>query len=883
MKTKSKIKKNKNKKSRYKLKTVLFKCGYFRRSEKFIKEFNELLNENGMIVEPKLTTNIPNSINDWIYFKFDEPLENIKPSKKGGNIKMAYNFKPYDHQKEAWNHMDKHYIDDNKNRGMVVLPTGAGKTTVAAYWLIRKYINEGYRVLWLSHRVELLEQAFDTFRSFSYLIQDKELYLNMIIISGNYNSWSSVDKRYNVVFSTDRSTALNLNHLELMMSQSDKGIFAVIDEAHHTVASQYRNILETMFSNKGNKDMKLLGLTATPVRMNPNETQLLWRIYDDNFDIIKPSKKTQASEYNSIIYEVSQNQLIQENILSKPYPSTVDTKIDFEIEFTEKDYKHLEQFGDLGQDVLNKITNSSLRNEIIVKHYKDNMKKYGKTLVFAIDIPHCITLNEEFQGQGIKSDYVAYSKGNNAEVIEKFKNTDELQVIISVIKLTEGFDAPNIQTVFLTRPTRSEPLLRQMIGRGLRGPKAGGTEDAYLVTFVDTWKLFKPLDPGYILDVEKVIEDPKPEPKPSGDLTLIPMDEFEKIVKAAYELLLTKPMSYDFTIFETFPHSWYQWTREEEGEEREDLVFVFENQYEFYQDFIEHYQNNKKEIPKILNEETTREIIYKFFDDCSDPLPDYNDIIKLAGAVRRDEKINHFTFKEKEKVDPATLAREYISLNSLELRDKLREIYDNNKLCRIVYKDIFENFLTDVMKETTEILTRSMGPDKSPDKSDEDKIIELPVLPQYSEGEGYDLEEIMESVIYTDKNALNKSHFPNGEPPKYRISFTSNSTKTYFGICRYSDETIKINKALNSPKIPRFVMEFLVYHEVLHADMPNNGHDKVYRERERKFIPSKIAEEEAKEFDKQYKYDENVSYYWYTVSNQFLDTIHWDYKIEDVK
>lgn len=29
--------------------------------------------------------------------------------------------------------------------------------------------------------------------------------------------------------------------------------------------------------------------------------------------------------------------------------------------------------------------------------------------------------------------------------------------------------------------------------------------------------------------------------------------------------------------------------------------------------------------------------------------------------------------------------------------------------------------------------------------------------------------------------------------------------------------------------------------------------------------------------------DENVSYYWYTVSNQFLDTIHWDYKIEDVK
>ena len=68
-----------------------------------------------------------------------------------------------------------------------------------------------------------------------------------------------------------------------------------------------------------------------------------------------------------------------------------------------------------------------------------------------------------------------------------------------------------------------------------------------------------------------------------------------------------------------------------------------------------------------------------------------------------------------------------------------------------------------------------------------------------------------------------------------------------------------------------------------HADMPNNGHDKVYRERERQFVPSKIAEKGAKEFDEQYEYDANVSYYWYTVSNQFLDTIHWDYKIEAMK
>lgn len=875
---KSNIEKNKKKKTRYKLKTILLRCGYSRRSEKFVKEFNELLARNNIITKPRLTTSTPRTINDWICFKPSNSINNTISPERGGNSKMAVavNFIPYDHQKESWNHMDKHYIDANKKRGMIVLPTGAGKTTVAAYWLMKKYVSKGYRILWLAHRVELLEQAFETFKSFSNLVPEDQP-LNFIIVSGVHNRWSSVDKRFNVVFSTDRSAAQNLYYLELMVSQSDQGIFVVIDEAHHTVANQYTNILKTIFSKKGNKDLRLLGLTATPVRMNPDETQLLWRIYDDNFNILKPAEKTAATEYNSIIYQVSQKQLIQERILSKPHPIIINTEIDFETEFTEDDYKYLEQFGELGPDVLNRIRNSSLRNKLIVEHYKKNMDKYGKTLVFAIDIPHCITLNEEFRKQGIKSDYVAYSKGNNAEVIDKFKNTDELQVIISVVKLTEGFDAPNIKTVFLTRPTRSETLLRQMIGRGLRGPKAGGTEDAYLVTFVDTWKLFKPLVPEYVLDVEDTV-DKITESRTRKDLASIPMDLFEKIVKAAYEILLSKPISYDSTIFETFPHSWYQWTSEEEGEEREDLVFVFENQYEFYQEFIEYYQKNKDEIPNILNEETVKAIIYKFFDDCGDPLPDYDDIIKLVGAIRKGKNINHFSFEEKDKIDPAKLAKEYLSLGPLELRSKLKEIFENSKLCRTIYKDIFENFLEDVIKEITIILADTKEPKK--DEKIQEKI-EKPPLPQYPEGQGYDLQEIMDSVIYSDYKTLNKVHFPNGEPPKYRISFTSKPVKSYFGICRYSDKTIKVNRILNSPKVPRFVLEFLVYHEVLHADMPNNGHDKFFRERERKFLPSKIAEEEAKKFG--YEFDKNVSYYWYTVSNQFLDTLHWDYEIASVR
>ena len=75
----------------------------------------------------------------------------------------------------------------------------------------------------------------------------------------------------------------------------------------------------------------------------------------------------------------------------------------------------------------------------------------------------------------------------NALKIKSFKE-DKVDVLINVNILTEGTDIPNVQTVFMTRQTTSSILLNQMIGRGLRGVNAGGTEKAYIVSFIDQWK-----------------------------------------------------------------------------------------------------------------------------------------------------------------------------------------------------------------------------------------------------------------------------------------------------------------------------------------------------------------------------------------------------------
>lgn len=71
------------------------------------------------------------------------------------------------HQQEAvdalseYFHVKKDLPDRN---GMLVMPTGSGKTYTAVTWLLSQGVANGYRVVWLVHRQELVEQTYREFR-----------------------------------------------------------------------------------------------------------------------------------------------------------------------------------------------------------------------------------------------------------------------------------------------------------------------------------------------------------------------------------------------------------------------------------------------------------------------------------------------------------------------------------------------------------------------------------------------------------------------------------------------------------------------------------------------------------------------------------------------
>ena len=89
---------------------------------------------------------------------------------------------------------------------------------------------------------------------------------------------------------------------------------------------------------------------------------------------------------------------------------------------------------------------------------------------------------------GTTVDFIGIDISNeeNERQINEYKN-GEIQVLIIVNILTEAPDLPKTQTVFLTRPTVSTALMTQMVGMALKGVKAGGTEKAYIVNFIDNW------------------------------------------------------------------------------------------------------------------------------------------------------------------------------------------------------------------------------------------------------------------------------------------------------------------------------------------------------------------------------------------------------------
>ena len=92
---------------------------------------------------------------------------------------------------------------------------------------------------------------------------------------------------------------------------------------------------------------------------------------------------------------------------------------------------------------------------------------------------------------GIKSASISGETSGAARraAIEDFRR-GKIRVLTNYNVLSEGFDAPGVDTVYVARPTFSPNRYLQMVGRGLRGPKNGGSEWTTIVNVQDNVEQF---------------------------------------------------------------------------------------------------------------------------------------------------------------------------------------------------------------------------------------------------------------------------------------------------------------------------------------------------------------------------------------------------------
>ena len=352
-------------------------------------------------------------------------IEDYLPTQKAKALDGT-NLELKEHQKAALKALEA-MRDNSETIALLYHATGTGKTTTAVLDAKRC----GGRVLFIAHTQELVDQATKRFR---------ELWVNTTV--GRYCDVVK-QPRAHVVCGSVQSVALHLEDFK-----DDDFDYLIVDEAHHAAADTYQKVLSYF------KPSFTLGLTATPERA-------------DDKSILDIFKNT--AHKLDIQTAVEIGELVPVRCIR------IHTNIDLtKVRFNSVQYNI--------RDLESKIYVPE-RNKLIVDTWLQYVRD-KRTVVFCASVKHAKEIADLFREKGIKAAAVSGSmkKSERMEFQEKFVNR-EIQVLCACDLLNEGWDCPEIEVLFMARPTMSKVLYTQQLGRGMRLYE--GKESLMVFDFLD--------------------------------------------------------------------------------------------------------------------------------------------------------------------------------------------------------------------------------------------------------------------------------------------------------------------------------------------------------------------------------------------------------------
>ena len=329
-----------------------------------------------------------------------------------------------DYQREAVDAAVNFFSAGSKKNGLIVLPTGSGKSLVIANIALRMNAP----VLIFQPSKEILEQNYDKLCSYGVLT-------DIGIFSASFNR----KQVSTITFATIGSVRNCKDYFRRFR-------YVIIDECHYVnaEAGMYKDFIDTV-------GCKVLGLTATP-----------YRLYSSRFygSMLRFITRTNPRIFNEMLYCVQVGTLLSRGYLARMnyYQLNVVDTSRLRLNSTGADY-----------------TDASVRQHYKEIKFNDTLENIvqrllvaGRTsiLVFTRFIEEAGFL---VRALGTRAAVVSSNtpKQQREAILRAFK-AKKINVVANVGVLTTGFDFPELATVVLARPTMSLALYYQMVGRAIR-------------------------------------------------------------------------------------------------------------------------------------------------------------------------------------------------------------------------------------------------------------------------------------------------------------------------------------------------------------------------------------------------------------------------------
>jgi len=301
-----------------------------------------------------------------------------------------------------------------------VAPTGSGKTVIAS--LLIKREPRWSKVLWLAHRYELIDQAYNTLQGLGLSVgvimaQDEQLHGDERVKPDARVQVASVQTIYR--------------------RGVPKGVgLIVFDEAHRVMANSYQKIAAMV------PKAQVLGLTATPCRMDG---------------------KGLGNYFRHLRLMATPSQLYPDGYLAKPRAFQAPAKVLAELAKGLKGARTAN--GDYTEEsVIRAVSKRKLIGYVVSESIRIAPKV--PKVVFAGSVKHSLSIVDKYRSSGVKA---VHLDGNThaedrVDILDALR-TGKVEVVSNVDVLSEGWDLPQLGAVVIARPTKSLARFMQMAGR----------------------------------------------------------------------------------------------------------------------------------------------------------------------------------------------------------------------------------------------------------------------------------------------------------------------------------------------------------------------------------------------------------------------------------